>query len=410
MEILVSRYAALLATAAALLAVPAHAKEGDTFRPFVSYARYYDDNLFRLAKDEQTFVVQDGVPVVIDHDSASDQYGVLSAGLNVDWKPGRQHITASATRNWVRFSRYTTLDYDGSDYQGRWNWRLGDRFSGLLGATESVTQSNFTDMTLHGLEAVNNKITRDHRFANAEWQFHPRWHVGAGASKIESSNTRLTVRDHDADIVSATLGYTTLKRSKLRAEFRQADGAFPNRSPLDNRGRAYTQTEYNLLGDWITSGKLVARGQVGYVQRENETHSDRDFSGAAGRVSADYSLSAKTMLTGAVYREIRNAETEDANYALTTGAMLGAAWMPTAKLTLRINTSFENRKLEGDVDPLLHLPQRKDDTASGMVSLSYAPVPMASIDLGLQAGRRDSNKDVYDYTFRSVFLSVRGDF
>lgn len=123
MEILVSRYAALLATAAALLAVPAHAKEGDTFRPFVSYARYYDDNLFRLAKDEQTFVVQDGVPVVIDHDSASDQYGVLSAGLNVDWKPGRQHITASATRNWVRFSRYTTLDYDGSDYQGRWNWR-----------------------------------------------------------------------------------------------------------------------------------------------------------------------------------------------------------------------------------------------------------------------------------------------
>lgn len=54
--------------------------------------------------------------------------------------------------------------------------------------------------------------------------------------------------------------------------------------------------------------------------------------------------------------------------------------------------------------------QRDEDTLSGSLSLSYAPVRMATIDVGVQAGRRDSNIAVNDYTFHSVFVSVRADF
>jgi hypothetical protein len=35
---------------------------------------------------------------------------------------------------------------------------------------------------------------------------------------------------------------------------------------------------------------------------------------------------------------------------------------------------------------------------------------MASFDLGVQAGRRNSNIDVASYTFHAVFVSVRMDF
>ena len=45
--------AVLIAMSAAL---PAHALEGDTFRPFVSFSRYYDDNLFRQAENEAIFI------------------------------------------------------------------------------------------------------------------------------------------------------------------------------------------------------------------------------------------------------------------------------------------------------------------------------------------------------------------
>jgi exopolysaccharide biosynthesis operon protein EpsL len=382
----------------ALLALPAMAKEGDTFRPFVSYTRHYDSNLYRLAESEEALVPQ-----------LSDQYSVLSAGLNVDWQPGRQRVIASASKNLVRFSRYSNLDYDGSDYQLKWYWQLGNHWSGQVGAIEKVTQSSLNDQL--GLP-VNNTVTRESRFATAEWQFHPRWNAGVGAATATSTNSTpgLALSDYEDQSVSATLGYTTRKGSKLRGELRQVDGEYPNR-PVTYVDQFYTQTEYNLLGDWNVTGKLTVRSKIGYTQRENDTQSQRDFSGVTGRVSADYFPTGKTLLTWALYREIANSDDLNASYQLNTGTSLGAAWLITSKITLRANGSFENRSFEGDTGVVIPgLIQRDEDTLSGSLSLSYAPVRMATIDVGLQTGRRDSNTPVNDYTFNSVFVSVRADF
>ncbi len=395
-----------------LLAMPAQAKEGDTFRPFVSYTRYYDSNLFRLAEDETTAVVENGVPTLVSRDSASDQYSVLSAGLNVDWKPGRQQVTASVSKNRVRFSRYTSLDYDGSDYKLQWNWRLGNHWTGQVGATEAVTQTSFTDWNT--VQSVNNQVTREYRFASADWQFHPRWQVGLGAATATETNSTDERKplDYENTSVTATLGYSTPKGSKLRGQLRRVDGEYPNRSASLYTDRVYKQTEYNLLGDWNLTGKLIARGKIGYVQRENDSASQRDFSGLAGRLSADYYPTGKTMLNWAIYREIANSGDINAIYQLSTGTSLGAAWLTTPKITLRANASFENRSFEGDTGIPLPpgLVQRDEDTLSGSLSLSYIPVSMATIDVGLQAGRRDSNISGNNYTFHSVFFSVRGEF
>jgi exopolysaccharide biosynthesis operon protein EpsL len=388
----------LIAALGVLLAVPAQAKEGDTFRPFVSYSRYYDSNLYRLAESEYSLVPQ-----------LSDQYGVLGAGLNVDWKPGRQRLIVSASKSQVRYSRNTQLDYDGSDYQLRWNWRLGNRWTGLVGATESVTQSSLSDQL--GLP-VNNQVTRENRFANTEWQFHPRWHAGLGAASAASSNstTQRAPLDYEDTSVSATLGYTTPKGSKLRGQLQRVEGKYPNRLPSSLVDRTYTQSEYNLLGDWSMTGKLITRLKMGYVKRENDTLAQRDFSGVAGRLSADYYPSGKTLVSWALYREIANSDDLNATYQLSSGSSLGAAWLVTPKLTLRANASFENRSSKGDTGVILSIPQRDEDTLSGSLSLSFTPVSMATIDVGLQAGRRDSNTPVNDYTFHSVSVSVRADF
>lgn len=388
----------VLAVFAALMALPAMAKEGDTFRPFVSYARYWDSNLYRLAESEEALVPQ-----------LSDQYSVLSAGLNVDWQPGRQRVIASASKNLVRFSRYSNLDYDGSDYQLKWNWRLGNHWSGLLGATEKITQSSLSNQM--GLP-VNNTVILENRFANAEWQFHPRWHVGLGAETASSTNstTLQAPLDYEQDSVSATLGYATPKGSKLRAQLRHVDGEYPHRSAfyLD---RLYTQTEYNLLGDWTLTGKLIARGRIGYTQRENDTQSQRDFSGLTGRISADYVPTGKTVLNWAIYRDLGNSDDIAASYQINTGTSLGAAWLITSKLTLRANGSLENRSFEGDTGLFIPgLIQRDEDTVSGSLSLSYSPVRMATIDLGVQAGERRSNIAANDYRFNAVFVNIRADF
>lgn len=388
-----------MAVAVGVLTAPfAMAKEGDTFRPFVSYARYWDSNLYRLAESEYGLVAH-----------KSDQYGVLAAGLDIDWQPGRQRVLAHASKSRVRFDRNTRLDYDGSDYQMKWNWRLGNRWSGLVGATERVTQTSLSDQL--GLP-VNNTVTRESRFASADWQFHPRWHAALGVENASGTNstTQQAPLDFEQDSVTATLGYATPKGSKLRAQYRHVDGEYPNR-PLIYLDRLYTQTEYNLLGDWSVTGKLTARGRIGYTQRENDTVSQRDFSGLTGRLSADYAPTGKTMLSWAVYRELGNSDDLNASYQINTGTSLGAAWQITSKLILRANGSVENRSFEGDTGIAPPgLPQRDEDTQSGSLSLSYSPVRMAMIDVGVQAGERRSNIAANDYRFNAVFVSIRADF
>lgn len=383
---------------AALCALPAHAAEGDTFSPFVSYTYYYDSNLYRL-DDSEFFLVPE----------KSDQYSVLSAGLNVDWRPGRQQVLASASKSFVRFSRYDNLDYDGSDYQLRWNWRLGNYWSGRVGATEKVTQSNLGDQ--FGLP-VNNEITTRRGFADAAWQFHPRWSVGAGAATVESTNSassRMPL-DYEEDSVTATLGYKTPKGSKLSGQVRRAEGEYPNRPLSSSLDREYTQTEYNLLGDWTLTGKLIAHGRIGYVQREHDTQGQRDFSGVAGRLSADYAATGKTTLSAAVYREVANSDVLNATYQVNTGTSLGAAWRATSKITVSANAKFENRAFEGDPGGPIVGDQRDDDTASGTLSVAYAPIEAATIELGVQAGKRDSNISAYSYDYHAAFVSLRGDF
>lgn len=382
---------------AALHALPTHAAEGDTFRPFVSYTYYYDSNLYRLDDSEFSLVRE-----------KSDQYSVLSAGLNVDWRPGRQQVLASASKSFVRFSRYDNLDYDGSDYQLRWNWRLGNHWSGRVGGTEKVTQSNLGDQL--GLP-VNNEITKRRAFADAAWQFHPRWSIGAGAATVESTNSASsrTALDYEEDSVTATLGYKTPKGSKLSAQLRRAEGEYPNRvSPLLDP--EYTQTEYNLLGDWTLTGKLIAHGRIGYVQREHDTLGQRDFSGVAGRLSADYAATGKTTLSAAVYREVANSDVLNATYQVNTGTSLGAAWRATSKITVNANAKFENRAFEGDPGGPIVGDQRDDDTVSGTLSVGYSPIEAATIEVGMQAGKRDSNISAYSYEYHAAFVSVRGDF
>lgn len=391
-------------TLGALFALPVMAKEGDTFRPFVSYSRYYDGNLFRLDKSESTFVVQDGVFLPVSKQNGSDQYGVLSAGLNVDWRPGRQQILVGASKSQVRFSRFTSLDNDGSDYSLKWNWRVGNHWSGQAGASQSVAQSSFTD---YAFQSVNNLVTRDSRFASADWQFHPRWRIGLGANAATSSNSANTQTALDADdkSVYALLGYATPKGSSLRGEIRQSNNEYPNR-PINYR--LYKQTELNLLADWNLTGKLVARAKLGYAQRDNDTLGTRNFSGGAGRLSADYFPTGKTALNWTIYREIGNSDDVSSTYQLSTGTSLGMAWQATAKISLRASASYENRNFESDVGA--GGVQRDEDTLSGSLSLSYSPVRMATLDVGMQAGRRDSSITDGNYTFNAVFFNVRVDF
>jgi exopolysaccharide biosynthesis operon protein EpsL len=406
--------AGLLTVLGAMLAMPVHAHEGDTFRPFVSYGSFFDSNLFRLADNESP-----GTP-------RSERYSVLSAGLNVDWKPGRQEIVASATKTRVRYNRNTIYDSDGNDYQATWNWRLGNRLSGNAGATQSLSQSNFDSVGL-----VNNQVTRKRRFGHAEWEFHPRWRIGGGIETADYANSApsLVSQDVQQRTQDVVLTYRTPKGSSLRAQVRRIDAEYPNAQCLSNAfpfcfevaDNSYQQTEYNLLGDWGVSGKLKLHGQAGWVDRKYENTLRNysnffvpapkprpDFNGLAGRISADWYATGKTLLSVSAYQELGGASDINASSVLKKGASVNGVWLMREKWRLNAGATFENRDFKGD--PGTTQLQRNDDTISETLSISYMPIEAVSVDVGVSAGRRDSNISVEDYQFHMVFANVRADF
>ena len=397
-----------------MLVTPAAAKEGDTLRPFVSFGESYDSNLFRLADNESPGTRRD------------DRFSIMSAGINVDWKQGRQQVAANATKTLVRYSQNAFLNFEGEDLQAAWNWRLGNHLSGNLGASRSLSQSNFGD-----LGVVNNQATNERRYGRAEWEFHPRWRIGGGVEEVDGTNSAPSQisQDYQQQAQDVVLSYRTPKGSNLQAQVRRIDAEFPNLKvfPFDIKifrfpvaDNSYKQTEYNLLGDWGLSGKLTLRGQVGWVDRQyaNILRDDLggfvqlklrpDFSGFTGRVSADWYATSKTLLSVSMYQEPGLAQEINASSVLKKGASVNGAWLVREKWRLNAGVTFENRDFKGD--PGVTQAQRNDDTLGGSLSLNYAPTQSVSVDVDIRVGRRDSNISDEDYKYHSLFANVRADF
>lgn len=408
-----ARWAALFVSAA-LLVQPVQAKEGDTFRPFVSAGYYYDSNLFRLADGESPATVRE------------EHYALYQAGINVDWRPSRQQFLLNATRTLVRYDRNSYLDFDGDDVEGTWNWRVGSRLSGKLGAAQSTSQSSFDDLGL-----VNNTVDRERRFARAEWEFHPRWRIGGGAETTDNNNssTSQVSQNFTQDAYDLVLAYRTPKGSNLRVQMRRIETDYPVMQVLsaflffaNMADTSFDQTEYLLGGDWRISGKLALRGQAGWVDREykNELRGSQgfiptlverpDFSGFTARVTGDFFPTGKTLMSATLYQELGGASDINASSVLRRGAKLDGVWLIREKWRMSAGLKFENRDYRGDPGTVPGLIRRNDDTLGASLSLSYTPIRMLVVQAGLQAGRRDSNISGEKYDFHAVFANVRADF
>lgn len=417
------RWLAWLGCAAALAGANAGAHEGDTFRPFVSAGYYSDSNLFRLDENESPSTPR------------PDRYALYQAGLNVDWKPGRQQVLVNATKTLIRYDRNTYLDFNGDDLQATWNWRLGNRLSGKLGAARSTSQSSFSDIGL-----VNNSVDRERRYGRAEWEFHPRWRIGGGVETTDNTNSDASQASQDVHqtVQDMVLNYVTPKGSKLGMQLRHTDAEFPNMQvlsytcsflsfcppfpfvPSTVADSSYKQTEYLLLGDWRVSGKLGLRGQAGWVDRSyanqmrgtvagSPQFKERpDFSGFTGRATADWFPTARTLLSFTAYQEPGGATDINASSVLRKGAKLDGVWLMREKWRLNAGATFENRAFKGD--PGTTATQRNDDTLGASLGVSYTPIEAVSVDLGVQAGRRDSNYSGENFSFHTVYVNVRGDF
>lgn len=364
------------------------AGEGDFFRPLVSAAYYHDSNLFRFSGDNE-------VPATIGGEATGNRiqsvnYSLLGAGFLLDWQQSRQRIQARVQANTARFDRYASLlDYDGHDLNARWDWQVGNRWRGQLGAERTKTLGSYDNVGV-----TSNTRTLSRYNLSAVYDLHTDWQAEAGYNRNASRYSAQDSRDVEADAFSLGLYRLGGTLQRMGLELRYSDIQRPNKV-----GTLSDATEWGLFGvaTWQPSGKSRVRGRLGYINRTYDTAGARDFSGLEVRVEADWAPTGKSLLNAAAYRELNESDLGAANnYTEVTGLDLTGQWQVMPKTSFGPFLRLENRSYDGT--------SVEDDHSSYGLRATYQPWPGGDISLTIQRATRDSG--VANREFRSTSIGL----
>lgn len=388
-------FKAVLALLAFMAPLAALADESDVLNFTVGHAITYDDNLFRIPSD---------VSPPLDGTDRSDAINTTFVGLNVDKIVGRQRFLVNGTLSRSRFSNYDQLDHDGRDVKGRWLWELGNRWKGELSLDDTRRLSSFTDLK------ERNMVDYRRYYGSALYEFHPDWSVVGGLSRVENANSAVEQKpsDYTANAVEAGVRYSPISTNQVEFKVRRTDGRYPNRqvvnaSTIDN---SYTQDDLELSALWHPTVESTFNGRVGFTQRQHDQLPQRDFRGPTGRLSYDWSVTAKTLLNAAVWREIWVADDVNASYVLSKGISFSPTYNATSKIRLQAKLQYVERDHRGDPEPeLANVPQQQDKIKTGSVTATYQAMRSLQLSLSFQTERRDSNFKNLEYDDNMTFVS-----
>ncbi|MDQ1831734.1 XrtB/PEP-CTERM-associated polysaccharide biosynthesis outer membrane protein EpsL [Massilia scottii] len=332
--------AALALALGVAAAVPAWAGPSDAFHVYGGLGYFYDDNLFRL---------EDQSPGYDNQRSDSARQSV--AGVIVDKTYSRQRIQLQGKLSKVAYSHFRQLDYDGKDFQGTWNWQLGNHLEGSLGATYAQSLAPYTDFQ----SRERNLRVQRRQFVDGAWRMHPSWRVRGAASRDKYTYELLVQRynDRTQDAVEAGVDYLPRSGSSAGLVARRLTGKYLNKRVIAGlvRDDDYEQDELKARVVWRATPILTVQGLAGYAKRKNAQAGPHDVGGFNGRVTADYSPRQKLRLNGALWREFAAIDNFYYTFSLNRGASVGASWDALAKVRFDSSLSVEQRSYEGRLLP-----------------------------------------------------------
>jgi len=389
---------------------PGYPQEADTrtVHFFVSGGIYHDDNIFRLS-DSAT------VPAGV---SKSDTIYRIGARLRADIPISRQRIILDGRVDNYTFDKNGLLDH--VDYRGsaRWAWQAGPLVSGDLGYSRRRYLGDLGEINA----PLKDMITEDRIFGSAGFMVTPRWRIRGGADWGEWDHSAATRQTLNLEVTSVTVGldYVTPLNNHVGVQHKQSHGKYPNRQTVSGTttvANSYDEGETSAVLRWNITGKSVLNARAGYTKREHDEVPARDFDGFTGRVNLDWEAGAKTLLHGAVWREIRSVdelatlEQAAASYVLSTGLSIGPSWAPTSKLVFEAKYIHEKREYEGDPGPSFGTGVQREDTFNGLrLAAGYAPRRNIRFSLAYERGDRDSNITLRDYEYNRVSANARFQF
>lgn len=382
---------------------PAYPKEPDErrIRYSVSGGLYHDSNLFRLSDTVNP-------QAVLGTTDKSDTVARIGLGLKADLPVSRQRLLLDAKVDDYKYDRFGFLDHAEYRAGATWQWQVTSLWSGDVGYNRQRYLASLAELQ----SRTKDLITVDHAFANAGYLLTPRWRARGGLDRYEYSHGDVTLNTLENRTNSATAGldYLTPGGNSVGGQVKYTNGQYPNRqlvagSLVDNE---YNETETSAVTHWVVTGKSTLDARLGYTNRTHKQVPQRNFSGATGRLSYDWTPGAKTLLNFSAWRELRAVEEIAASYVLSKGISFGPNWAPTPKLVFQARLLRETRDYDGDPGfALAGAPKREDVFRGARLSAGYTPRRNIELAIAVEKGERDSNIVGRDYDYNTVSANAK---
>ncbi|MGH8771418.1 MAG: XrtB/PEP-CTERM-associated polysaccharide biosynthesis outer membrane protein EpsL [Burkholderiales bacterium] len=363
----------------------------------------YDDNVFRLDDNESA-------QALLGESGRSDTIRQVGVGLRYDLPVSRQTFTLEARADNYDYDRFDELSHTAYLFGGNWSYQAGPDLSGDLGYRRTQHLTSFNEVQAQ----VRDLITRDRGYFAANYRVYPRLQVRGALEADRIDHDADTRRALDQRILTETFGvdYVSIRENTIGVQLQLKQGEFPNRevvagTTVDNE---YDEYEISAVTGWQFAPKTRFDGRLGYTDREHDQISQRDFSGITYRGTLAWAPTAKTLVDGALYREIASVEDLIASFVLTEGVTAGIAWAPTIKIVLQARAIYEDREYEGDPGLFLGTAQQRDETFRGLrLVAGYRATRAIDVSAAYEHGNRSSNiiNNDYDYDLFSINVGLR---
>ena len=320
-----------------------------SIKPYASYGVIADDNMLRIRdRFNPQFIENERIRDLITQGKLADVSHRFTGGVMFEKEISRQRLTADLSWSYNKYERFHDINHDLKNIRGNWNWFVGNRLEGNMGAT--YVQSLMPFIFQPGIKTIRTEQTQ---FINAAWRFHPSWSLNGEYLRYDlntdSPLDRMRFLGRTEDRFEGGIDYVTASRNLVGVFFRNIIGDFsadiflPDGTRVDN---GYDQKEVMSKIVWAISEKSRFLWNGGWVERKNKSFPERDFSGFNARLLYNWQLTDKVGLTINGWRLTSSPQNLTAGFSLNTGVSVIPSWNITQKVRLEGEFSYETRKFD----------------------------------------------------------------
>lgn len=394
----------LIASAASVLvhAPAAVANEGDVVNLSAAVTMMHDNNMFRLAPNAN--------PANYGLDGRSDTITMTSLGLNLNKMVGRQQLIGNISFADTSYKRNSYLDFLALNYDGKWLWAVGTRWTGEFALDRAESLNTYSDYTTNNYRARNVRLIENERFTANYW-FHTSWAAFLGVSRNSVTNEQalLAESDYEASGFNYGVRFRPVSGNTVALRIRQLDGRYSNRqfNAAAQADNGFSHNGVDLEANWLLTGKTQLRSRLEYLERKHDHFVSRDYSGWAGNLDLVYAITGKSNLTFGYKHDLAAFQQSTSSYYELDELNLGARWAATDKISTSARLGYGKRSYHGAIAPLpAGVEPRQDKTTRAGIDISYRPLRWFEIKAGMNYEKRNVNDDRYDYKDRTTFVSL----